>query len=624
VTQIWLSSLAGSIQEWYQLLMFIKRSSRTINGRQYHHYLLVESVRTEKGPRQKVICSLGNMQPGPPEKWKELARKLDRALSGQLLIEEQDESLQELVAHVESAKSKTAAESDCEPTVLPVKINEVKNEDAREAGPVHVGHSMWNKLGINEILTEAGLSQEQQELAEILTLNRLVEPTSEHATPDWVARTAIPDLLGEKYNRLNYRLLYDNLDKLHPQREFIENALFQRERTLFNLNSSVYLYDLTSTYFEGACELNPAAKHGYSRDSRPDCRQVVVGLILNGDGFPTGHEIFDGNRVDCTTVEEMLAALARRTGNTKGLTVVVDRGMSDQTNLDRIKAAGHHYLVAAKQTERLRWLAEFEEQAGWTEISENGSISGTGVFIKRFERAGEVYLLCISEGRKEKDLAIRQKQEKRLRKDLAALEKRIKSGSPKTAKKVFEAIGRLKERYPRVNRYWLIDYDEKTSTLITKEDEQRRRLAEQVDGAYVLRTSRMDMTDQEVWKQYMMLTRVEAAFRDMKSPLAVRPVYHQLQNRVEAHIFVCVLAYHLLVAIERLLQASGITSSWETVRKQLSTHQTVSTILPSTSGKILEIRRDTEPNNTQKDIYAALGIADRILSVARRRWLMPA
>lgn len=314
--------------------MFIKRNSRTINGRKYHHYLLVESMRTEKGPRQKVICSLGNLNPGPPEKWRELAKKLERALSGQLTFEEQDESLRKLISKVENAKNESNEMADQDSDVVPVKTNEVQCEDAREAGPVHVGHQIWNKLSIGEILSDAGLSDGQQELAEILTLNRLIEPSSEHATPDWVARTAIPDLLGDKYNRLNYRYLYESLDKLHPQRELIEVRLAEKEKTLFNLNSSVYLYDLTSTYFEGDCKLNPAAKHGYSRDKRSDCRQVVVGLILNGDGFPTGHEIFDGNRVDCTTVDDMLKALEKRTGSAKGLTVVVDRGMSGKANLE--------------------------------------------------------------------------------------------------------------------------------------------------------------------------------------------------------------------------------------------------------------------------------------------------
>jgi len=323
----------------------------------------------------------------------------------------------------------------------------------------------------------------------------------------------------------------------------------------------------------------------------------------------------------------MLAALVRRTGDTKGLTVVVDRGMSDQENLARIKAAGHHYLVAAKQTERHKWLAEFEEQDGWKEVMRTTSPSDgqrTGVFVKRFEKGDEAYILCISDGRKEKDRAIREKQEKRLRKDVEALQKRIGSGAIKTTKKVFEAIGRLKERYPRVARYWLLDYDEKNQALTFEQDSAKQLMAEQVDGAYVLRTDRKDFSDQEVWTNYMMLTRVEAAFRDMKSPLAVRPVYHQLQHRVEAHIFVCVLAYHLLVAIETMLKRTGIGGSWETVRQQLSTHQVVSALLPTPSGQILEIRRDTTPNAAQKTVYAALAIAQRVIPTAKRRWLSPA
>lgn len=606
--------------------MFIKRASRTINGKKYFHYLLVESFRTEKGPRQKVICSLGNMQPGPPEKWKELAHKLEQALSGQLMIEKDDETVQKIVKRVKGETGSTAPAD--EPGILPVDVANVRCENAREAGPVHVGHEMWKKLGIGEVLAEAGLTKKEQELAEILTLNRLVEPSSEHATPDWVSRSAIPDLLGEEYEDLNYRLLYGNLDKLHEHREFIESGLAQKERTLFNLSSSIYLYDLTSTYFEGSAERNPAAKHGYSRDKRSDCRQVVVGLILNSDAFPIGHEIFDGNTVDCTTVESMLAALARRTENTKGLTVVVDRGMSDKENLARIRAAGHHYLVAAKQTERHKWLAEFEEEEGWTEIERPVKSSliapqEPGVLVKRFARDGETFVLCISSGRKEKDKAIREKQEKRLQKDVEALQKRISKGALKTTKKIYESIGRLKERYPRVSRYWVIDYDETEGVLKFENDAAKQQCAEHVDGAYVLRTDRDDLTDQEIWKYYVMLSRVEAAFRDMKSPLAVRPVYHQLKNRVEAHVFVCVLAYHLLIAIETLLKKANIHSSWETIRRQLSTHQVVSTLLPAKTGRLLEIRCDTTPNTIQRQIYAALGIQADIIPVGRRRWLTP-
>jgi transposase len=509
-----------------------------------------------------------------------------------------------------------------------VDTDEVKVENAREAGPVHAGHQMWRKLGIGEVLREAGLDEREEELAEVLALNRLIEPSSEYATPEWVDRTALSDILGEQVSSLNYRELYKELDTLHPQREQIERALAARETNLFNLDTSVYMYDLTSTYFEGNCGQNDIAKHGYSRDSRPDCRQVVIGLILNRDGFPIGHEIFEGNRVDCKTVEAMLSALDHRTGGQKGLTITVDRGMSDNKNLELIKTAGHHYIVAAKQTERLKWLNEFEDKQGWVEVVSQPSPTRpnqhkTEVKVKRYQRDEETYILCVSEGRKEKDRAIREKQEKKLLKDLASLQKRISSGKLVGVKKICEAIGRLKERYPRVARYYQIDFDETSGLFIWSVDTEKKSSAEKVDGSYLLRTDRNDLSDEEIWQTYVLLTRVEAAFRDIKSPLAVRPIYHQLQRRTEAHIFVCVLAYHLLVAIEKLLHDAGINSSWETVRKQLSTHQVVSAHLPTKDGRILVVRRDTTPNEIQKQIYQALGITERVFASPRKTWLTP-
>lgn len=611
-----------------RFVMFIKRNSRTINGRRYHHYLLVESVNTEQGPRHKVVCSLGNLEPGPPEKWRNLAQRLEKALSGQLTFEGKEAHLNGLVQRVREGKPESEAQPAADVRWLEVDTSNVALENARQAGPVHTGHEMWKKLGIGEVLAEAGLDERERELAEVLTLNRLIEPGSEHATPEWVERTALTDILGEQVSRLNYRELYKNLDALHPQREVIEISLAQREATLFNLDPSVYLYDLTSTYFEGQCEQNGLAKHGYSRDKRSDCRQVVVGLILNRDGFPIGHEIFEGNRSDSTTVEAMLAALERRTGGQKGLTVTVDRGMSDQENLERIRKAQHHYIVAAKQTERVKWLTEFEDEEGWQELIRQPSPTNscqqkTGVRVKRYGREEEIYILCVSEGRTEKDRAIRERQEQRLLKDLVALEKRVGAGKLLGVKKVCEAIGRLRERYPRVARYYTIDFDETTSTLQWHEEQDKKLKAAKVDGGYLLRTDRKDLTEEEIWQTYMLLTRVEAAFRDMKSPLAVRPVYHQLQHRVESHIFVCVLAYHLLVAIEKLLHDAGNTSSWETIRKQLSTHQVVSAYLPAKNGRILEVRRDTTPNKVQQQIYQALRIPQRVFSAPRKVWLTP-
>src|SRR5208337_4295165 len=214
----------------------------------------------------------------------------------------------------------------------------VTMEEAREAGSVHVGHQVWQRLGLNDILASAGVSERACQLSEAMTLNRLIFPLSEHAMPDWMRRTALADILGTDFAALNDEALYRNLDRLHPNREAIERELAEREKSLFRLDDTLYLYDLTSTYFEGQAESNPQAKRGYSRDQRPDCKQVLVGLVLDGEGFPKAHEVFEGNRQDRSTVQEMLESLEKRTGKKPGGTVVVDRGMAYDENLEQIRA----------------------------------------------------------------------------------------------------------------------------------------------------------------------------------------------------------------------------------------------------------------------------------------------
>ena len=262
------------------------------------------------------------------------------------------------------ARRAAADESD----LVRVHTDRVETEELREAGPVHVGHQMWKKLDVDGVLAEAGLSQPARQLTEAMTLNRLIHPASEHAMPDWIRRTALGDILGTSFEELTDDALYRNLDRLHPQREGIECGLAERERELFNLDESIYLYDLTSTYFEGQCKRNPQAQRGYSRDKRPDCKQVVVGLVLGREGFPKAHEVFDGNRTDRTTVDEMLTALEKRTGRKPGTTVVVDRGMAFDDNLQEIKDHGYHYLVAGRQSERTAHFDELEDDTGWEEI----------------------------------------------------------------------------------------------------------------------------------------------------------------------------------------------------------------------------------------------------------------
>lgn len=601
--------------------MYIRKTTKKYKGKTYFNHLLVESVATPRGPRQKTICSLGDLSPGPREKWAALANRVQAALHGQSSLDQLDPLVDQIVDKVRSSRPKTdgPVQSSDAADLVAVHTDQVACEQAREAGPVHVGHEMWVRLGLAKILQDVGLSSRSRILTEVMALNRLVCPSSEHATPDWIRSTALTDILREEFTSLSDESLYRNLDRLHPNRSAIEQALAEREKSLFNLDDSYLLYDLTSTYFEGQCQRNPRAKRGYSRDKRPDCKQVVVGLVLDRDGFPKAHEVFEGNRQDRTSLDEMLDSLERRSGRRGGATVIVDRGMAFEENLEQIRKHGHHYLVACRQAERNPWLEEFEDVDGWEEIKRKPSPRNpfqkkSRVWIKRAEDEDHLYVLCLSEGRQAKDRAIREKHEKRLLIDLEALQASVTSGRVKKPEKIHQRIGRLKERYPRVARYWRISYDAESCTLSWEENTERKKRAIELDGSYLMKTDQTDLSIDEAWRLYMLLTRVENAFRNMKSPLSERPIFHQLEHRVETHIFLCVLAYHLLVSIEKMFLDQGIHTSWASVRDQLRTHQVLTVLLPTTDGRILKIRKGTNPEPQHVEIYNTLRMPQKIMT----------
>ena len=309
----------------------------------------------------------------------------------------------------------------------------------------------------------------------------------------------------------------------------------------------------------------------------------------------------------------MLALLEQRTGRAGGATVVIDRGMAFAENLAQIQARGHHYLVASRPGERLAHLDAFEDATGWTDVHRvpsprNPAQRKTRVVIKRRVVGAEVHILCRSDGRTKKDRAIRDTHEARFLADLRKLQARVAQGRLRAAGKIHEALGRLKERYPRVARYYALAYDAATRAVTWTEHADMNATAVDLDGAYVLKTDRQDLTNEEIWRLYMLLTRVEAAFRAMKSPLMERPIFHHLEHRVQTHIFLCVLAYHLLAVIEKRCLDQGLHTSWATLREQLSTHQVVTVVLPATNGQVLKIRKASTLEPAHREIYRTLQI----------------
>jgi transposase len=605
--------------------MYIRKNVKKEKGKTYTNHTLVESVRTPKGPRQKVICTLGDLRPRPRKEWLKLAHRVENALVGQEeLLEKPDAEVEEIVRKVQERRAREQPpperppEKAGEEDLVAVQTDRVAMERVRCAGHVHVGYAFWKRLGLDSIVQDAGLTERACTLTCAMTLNRLVHPASEHAMPRWIQDTALDDILGVDFEELADDSLYRNLDKLYPNRFSIESGLVERERNLFNLDPTVFFYDLTSTYFEGMALKNPKAKRGYSRDKRPDCKQVVIGLVVGGEGFPVAHEVFPGNIQDRKSLRFMLDSLNERVGLSEGQTVVVDRGMAYEENIEEIRSRNLRYIVASRQSERDQWLEEFGDSGEFQEVERTPSPRNpyqnkSPVRVKMIRSGDETHVLCIGEGRKEKDRAIREKLEARLVRDLTKLQERVRKGRLVKPTAIAEVIGRLKERYPRVARYYSIFYDEHKNEVQWEVRTEQRAKAETLDGAYLLRTDRHDLSADEAWRLYMTLTRAETAFRCMKSPLAERPIFHQLQRRVETHIFLCVLAYHLLVAIEKTLLDKGVHTSWATVRETLQTHHVATIVLPTDGHILLKIRKGSTPEPQHVDLYQLLGVPQQII-----------
>ncbi len=596
--------------------MFIGQLKVSRNGRSYTYHRLLESVRTDKGPRQRLVLSLGTLEL-PKSEWPRLAERIEDLLNHQEQIPFGASDLDQLAApfaeRIRHKQQRRRAQQEGQGTAKEVYPERSSSEHVRELGPEYVAHVFWQRLHCDQLLQRCGFSPRQCRLAEIQVAGRLIAPRSERGTAGWFARTALAELMPDRVPSVNKDALYRISDQLYEHRVAIETGLAARERELFALEETIILYDLSSTYFEGIATRNKKAAHGYSRDHRPDCRQVVVGLVLDGEGFPKAHEVFTGNTKDENSMPQMLASLDRRSGSIAGWpsqpTVIMDRGLASDENLNLLRARGQHYIVASQQSERHELFPEID---ACRYVPVKVDAKGRTVVSGQLRlHQGELYVLCHSVARAAKDGAIRQRFEQRFEQDANKLTARVAAGRLKQPEKINQAIGRLLGRYPRVARYYtvqmLTDEEGRAEVRWARKDAQRQ-LAEELDGTYLLRTDRTDLTEADLWKLYVLLARIERSFRYLKSNLGIRPVFHQRTERADAHIFISLLAYHLLHAIERRLQENGDHRSWPTIRDLLSTHQMVTIVHQCTDGTVLRVRRPSQPELEQRKIYRALRI----------------
>jgi transposase len=560
--------------------MYIKRVQKSHRGskKTYTYLHLVENVRTENGPRQRLILNLGSVDV-PPEQYKELANCIEAMLTGQQQLFSTDRGIEKLArGAADKIRAKQAGEQmaeAAEAVYQSVDVASIEAGQVRSLGAEYVCHSIWRELQIGELLIGQGVSAHVLPLMEALVIGRLVDPGSEVHTWDWaVHRSALYELTGQPL-RPSLNSLYRAGDRLFECKDALEAHLAARERDLFDLPERICLFDLTNTYFEGQAAANGKAQRGHSKEKRTDCKLLTLALVVDELGFAKYSRLYPGNQVECRSLAEIIESLvALRPNLARDRTVVIDAGIATEQNVAWLKANGFHYIVVQRgkgdftvdDTEAMHVIRDTD---------------GCKLEVKRSDKDGESLLLCRSSGRVEKDRGIRGRQERLFVERLQYYHDGLgKKGHTKLYPKVVEMIGRLREKYPRASKLYDVQVlaDESPGAKVlakaivwTKREgyDIERRL----EGCYVLRTDRTELGDTQIWQTYVMLTRVESAFRSLKSSLGLRPNFHQNEERADAHLFISVLAYHLLHTIEHKLRLCGDHRSWATIGDILSTHQ---------------------------------------------------
>jgi len=573
--------------------MFLRAHRRSKDGKQHRYWSLVETVRTPDGPRQRRLCYLGELNDSAHSRWLKTIEVFN--------AEGESTQLKLFPSEVEPPEN--------DPDVARVLVKKVRVERTRQLGPCYLGWELWRRLKLDEffqgVIDTDGADVAWSRVAAILGINRLCAPGSELALEkQWYPGTSLGDILHIEEGKINHTRLYRCLDRILPQKTKLEQHLKQRYGELFGAEFDVMLYDLTSTYVEGAAEANPMMRRGYSRDHRPDCQQLVLALIVNPEGFPCSYEVFNGNRADVTTLEVILRLVERKYGKARRIWVM-DRGIVSEANLAAIRKRDGQYLVGTPRSKMKEFEAHLKQEANWEQVRDE-------VQVKLISIPGgqETFILCKTEGRQRKEHAIRNRFSRRMEAALDSLQKQVKSGRLKNRDKIHVRIGRILASHPQVADLYEVAVKEASGQLSLEwsAKDGQRQWREAREGAYLLRTNLTATTASELWAKYMQLTEVEAAFRALKSELSIRPLFHQLERRVKAHVMVGFLGYALWVTLKHLLRRKQ--SEWSATQAlvELATLQSADIVLPTTDGREIRLRRITEPTAGQQRLLSQLAI----------------
>jgi transposase len=591
--------------------MFLRRYTRTKDGKTHTYYALVESVRTEAGPRQHVVAYLGELNQDQERRWQRTVVFHNRQGEGRQfrLFPDADPS-----------------PLPDDPDIVRVRLSSVGWTNPRRFGDVWLGLWLWKLLHLDAIVDcHVPRGKETVRPADIVAIeviNRLCGPCSEFALAEhWYRSTGLEDLLGVPDSAVTKDRLYRTLDRLLKAQEAIENDLKGQLGDLFQLDYDLLLYDLTSTYFEGLAEENDLAQRGYSRDHRSDCKQVVLALVVTRDGFPLAHLTLAGNTQDLQTVETIVTTIERRFGKSQRVWVM-DRGMISKETLQFLGRSGRRYLLATKRGE-LAAFAKHLRAGGWQRLNDNPDVE-----VKLLKRKRVHYLLARSRPRRQKERAMRRRQRRGLARALEKLQKRIDAGRLKDRDKVLESVGRLKGRFPKARPFVAITVA-RTEPAVLSWRWLREKFREALagDGAYLLRSNQDGWSATEFWETYIQLTVVERAFRVLKSELLLRPVWHHYSGRTQAHVMICVLAYALWKTLDHLAKRAGLETQIhkpdprrartapkprpmtpEVILRELGQIVIGDIELETTDGQKLVLRRVARPMGEPKRILEALGL----------------